>query len=49
MVIRGFVRAIGEMARAGHEVITEAVILPNTVHAYLDALVLLWIGPIVAF
>ncbi len=39
MVFRGFVRSIGEMARAGHQVITEAVILPNTVHAYLDALV----------
>lgn len=39
MVVRGFVRAVGEMARVGHDVITEAVILPDRVDLYLDALV----------
>ena len=38
LVFRGFIRSVGEMARVGHDVITEAVILPNTVDGYLDAL-----------
>jgi chloramphenicol 3-O phosphotransferase len=38
LVFRGFVRSVGEMARVGHHVITEAVILPNTIDGYLDAL-----------
>lgn len=38
LVFRGFVRSVGEMARVGHDVITEAVILPNTVDGYLDSL-----------
>ena len=38
LVFRGFIRSVGEMARVGHDVITEAVILPSTVDGYLDAL-----------
>jgi|GEM_PF-1213238 len=35
----GFIRSVREMALAGHNVITEAIILPSNIEAYLDALV----------
>jgi chloramphenicol 3-O phosphotransferase len=37
-VFRGFIRSVREMALVGHDVITESVMLPGTIDAYLDAL-----------
>jgi chloramphenicol 3-O phosphotransferase len=37
-VFRGFIRSVREMALVGHDVITEAVMLPRNTDAYLDAL-----------
>jgi chloramphenicol 3-O phosphotransferase len=37
-VFRGFIRSVREMALVGHDVITEAVMLPRNTNAYLDAL-----------
>jgi len=37
-VFRGFIRSVREMALVGHDVITEAVMLPGNTDAYLDAL-----------
>src|SRR5205807_745309 len=34
----GFIRSIREMALAGHNVITEAIILPETVNEYINAM-----------
>lgn len=38
LVLRGFVRSVREMALAGHDVITEAVMLPGNTSTYVDAL-----------
>ena len=36
-VFRGFIRSVRQMALVGHDVITEAVMLPGNTDAYLDA------------